>query len=248
MEDQRHSVKSCGKAHAYCKVCRPDVADAIRGPKPPPQPGTPPCRKCGVCNDCLGLVAPDGMRVCRKCGETKDIQSFRKRGANRDRSSTCKECSKQTFQKASCEKCAKAFWRRVSGNALHCPYCTDKVNRSCGHCGAAFTSTIVNRKFCSDECRDAEVLDVRKRHYRKSRDEILEAYGGACACCEESERGFLAIDHIHGGGNKQYRELGGGGFYAWIKRNNYPPSLRLLCHNCNFGREKNGGVCPHEQQ
>src|SRR5574341_1084360 len=103
--NSRHSVKSCGKAHAYCKVCRPDVAEAISGPKSPTRPGTPPCRNCGVWNKCLGLVAPDGMRVCRKCGETKTIEGFRKKGLNRDRSSTCKACSKQTFEEAVCKNC-----------------------------------------------------------------------------------------------------------------------------------------------
>lgn len=57
---------------------------------------------------------------------------------------------------------------------------------------------------------------------------------------------FLALDHINGGGYAQRQETGGGGFYTWLKRNGYPQGFRVLCHNCNFGRQINGGVCPHD--
>lgn len=27
----------------------------------------------------------------------------------------------------------------------------------------------------------------------------------------------------------------------------YPKDIQILCYNCNLGREKNGGICPHQQ-
>lgn len=80
--------------------------------------------------------------------------------------------------------------------------------------------------------------------------EALRAYGGetpACVCCGEKELIFLALDHINGGGHQQRKETGGGGFYTWLRRHNYPEGFRVLCHNCNFGRQINGGTCPHEE-
>lgn len=47
---------------------------------------------------------------------------------------------------------------------------------------------------------------------------------------------FLTIDHINGGGSKLRRSenLYGLKFYRWIKNNNFPDSLRILCFNCNI--------------
>ena len=95
----------------------------------------------------------------------------------------------------------------------------------------------------------------RQRKFRwKTKIEILFSYGGnppKCACCGEQELGFLTIDHINGDGAKQRREatLGRGGhiFYLWLKRNNYPEGFQVLCYNCNCGRARNNGICPHKK-
>jgi hypothetical protein len=31
-----------------------------------------------------------------------------------------------------------------------------------------------------------------------------------------------------------------------IIKNNFPPEFQILCFNCNLGRSRSGGVCPHE--
>lgn len=33
--------------------------------------------------------------------------------------------------------------------------------------------------------------------------------------------------------------------YRWAILNGFPDELQLLCFNCNCGRQRNGGVCPH---
>jgi hypothetical protein len=106
------------------------------------------------------------------------------------------------------------------------------------------------RRYCSAACRDAGRKSHRSSTYKGVRMQALQAYGGptpACTCCGEDVLQFLALDHINGGGHKQRKETGGGGFYTWLRRNNYPEGFRVLCHNCNFGRQINGGVCPHNQ-
>jgi hypothetical protein len=106
------------------------------------------------------------------------------------------------------------------------------------------------RRYCSTGCRDA-VLDERRRVARKaSRSEALRAYGGEtpnCACCGEDQLLFLALDHVDGGGRQHRKETGGGGFYAWLRRHGYPAGFQVLCHNCNMGRQLNGGICPHQR-
>ena len=88
---------------------------------------------------------------------------------------------------------------------------------------------------------------LRRQKRRRIRQQVLHAYGGACACCGERTNEFLAVDHIGGGGNKHRKALGkwGESFYRWLCDQGFPPGYRLLCHNCNFARGRYG-YCPHE--
>lgn len=65
------------------------------------------------------------------------------------------------------------------------------------------------------------MLQVRRGWKRRMRLEALQAYGGKCACCGESNVEFLAIDHINGNGNKhraETRRTGGLEFTPGSKR------------------------------
>ena len=87
--------------------------------------------------------------------------------------------------------------------------------------------------------------------YAELRTEMIEAYGGQCKCCGESEATFLELDHIHSDGSAHRRKIGRGSHntYRWAKKHGWPKDVfRLLCANCNQGRQRNGGVCPHEQR
>lgn len=92
-----------------------------------------------------------------------------------------------------------------------------------------------------------------KRSQVVLRAKVLEAYGGpVCACCGETEVMFLTIDHINNDGNIERKSglyAGSGyGFYQWLRKNNYPKGYQVLCMNCNVGKHKNGGVCPHQRK
>lgn len=87
------------------------------------------------------------------------------------------------------------------------------------------------------------------------RQDILKAYGGKCSCCGEREPIFLTLDHIYNDGAKTRLALQGangkprGGVwqYADLRKKGFPKDRhRLLCWNCNCGRQRNGGVCPHK--
>ena len=115
-----------------------------------------------------------------------------------------------------------------------------------------------NRK--TARCHECD-LAYHRQHYRdnrqkyidkarawnlKMKQELLDHYGSECACCCESEPMFLELDHVNGGGTTHRKEVGGGSrFWGWIKRNNFPEEYQILCSNCNSGKHRNGGICPH---
>lgn len=91
-----------------------------------------------------------------------------------------------------------------------------------------------------------------RRNDKRLKDKCYNAYGGyKCACCGETEPAFLTIDHINNDGAAHRREvvgLGRGGgkkIYSWLIANNFPSGFQILCMNCNWGKARNNGVCPH---
>ena len=81
---------------------------------------------------------------------------------------------------------------------------------------------------------------------RRLRIEAIEAYGGRCRCCGESQPAFLTIDHINGGGRKHQLSLGGPSMMLrQLRREGWPTDLyQLLCMNCNMAKWTEG-ECPH---
>lgn len=93
--------------------------------------------------------------------------------------------------------------------------------------------------------RDQEGSRIRRL---KRRQLIFDHYGWKCVCCGETMPEFLTIDHINGGGTKQRKETGGGGeFYRWLIKNNYPDGFQTLCMNCNHAKG-HYGKCPHQNK
>lgn len=96
--------------------------------------------------------------------------------------------------------------------------------------------------------REKEIIRVmqgNKRRYRRIRLEVIEKYGGKCACCDEERIQFLGIDHIDGGGNKHRKEIGNRTIYEWLRSKKYPKGFQVLCHNCNLSKGFYG-YCPHQ--
>jgi hypothetical protein len=111
----------------------------------------------------------------------------------------------------------------------------------------AIRHTWAAKKWRSDpEWRERHRRAERERK-RKIQVEAIQHYGGKCYCCGESTFLFLGLDHIEGGGTKQ-REETGMRTSQWAKRNGWPATFRVACHNCNLGRHLNGGVCPHQKE
>lgn len=85
----------------------------------------------------------------------------------------------------------------------------------------------------------------------KIKTELYQIYGNKCACekCPETNPSFLTLDHINNDGGKEKKVVGHGtGFYYYVMRQikaGHKNRYRLMCYNCNCGRARNKGVCPH---
>ena len=78
------------------------------------------------------------------------------------------------------------------------------------------------------------------------RAELVEAYGGRCACprCPETNQAFLTLEHVNGDG-KAHRLKVGSHTYADLRRKGFPrDGYTLLCWNCNAAT-RFGRPCPH---
>jgi len=94
--------------------------------------------------------------------------------------------------------------------------------------------------------------------YAAMKDAVFAAYGGyRCSCCGETQPLFLTIDHVDEGGadhrrqmskeGQDYRSATGYKTYCWLVKHEFPPGFQVLCANCNHGRFRNGGICPHRR-
>lgn len=129
-------------------------------------------------------------------------------------------------------------WQRLGPNAFERP------GHPCRVCQTNKWGWVGNGRpaWHCHRCRADNVI----RWKQAIKEQAFNHYGRACACCGESERAFLQIDHIDGNGAEHRKTIGRGAYqiYAWLKRNEYPEGFQVLCANCNWAKHFQG-ACPH---
>lgn len=123
--------------------------------------------------------------------------------------------------------------------------------KAAGLCTSCGNDAVAGKGGC-EKCLSVRAERQRKQN-RKICKAIFDHYGWTCSCphCPESNPKFLTLDHINNDGK---RETNSGG--DWRRRlyrkakstGKWPDDLRTMCYNCNLGRARNGGVCPHEEE
>jgi len=170
-------------------------------------------------------------KICSRCKLEKPIEEFY--FSTRDgHQNVCKECKRATQRdyiarnKEKVAQTKKEWYNRTR----------DERNAH-------------RRKYC--KANPDKMKKYVKNQQAHLREVIITGYGGKCECCGESEPVFLDIDHINNNGkldrqrfNTCYRT-----FYRWLRDNGFPRNeYQLLCSNCNQGKRRNGGICPHQQK
>jgi hypothetical protein len=91
--------------------------------------------------------------------------------------------------------------------------------------------------------------DNIRRRARKFRRAVIDALGAACACCGETIRAALTIDHVHNdGGEERQRFEDMRDYYRHMLARGCPPGhYQVLCLNCHEAKNAYG-KCPHQQQ
>jgi hypothetical protein len=186
------------------------------------------------------------MKTCPRCGITKPYEDYNKGTGQGGTYTYCKPCARE-YSKQWNKDHPEANGERQRRYGQKHP---DRVAQSQKEWrernpGAAETA---QRRWLE---RNPEWrVQITKKYRDQNRQAAFLAYGGfRCACCGETEPMFLTIDHIENDGNvhrRATRTKGGSEFFAWLRRQGYPPGFQVLCRNCNWGKHANGGVCPHQ--
>ncbi len=163
--------------------------------------------------------------LCVACGKPN----------NRD-TNLCVECSKKNYtgcskrvqQKLKLQICTICGQPNPT-NKYRCPSCTQEQGQKYKE-----QNKISKQKLLAER-----------------RTAVLHHYGNICACCGEDNPLFLCIDHMNNDGAKHRKEFklhSGGRLEKWLIDNNFPNEFQILCYNCNVGKWRNKGICPHKEK
>ena len=86
--------------------------------------------------------------------------------------------------------------------------------------------------------------EYRQRIRKEVREYVINAYGGKCTCCGESNPSFLTIDHVNGR-IKGEEKTSGLKMWKIVKDTGCTKEFTILCFNCNCGKS-DSGICPHK--
>ena len=134
---------------------------------------------------------------------------------------------------------------------------SEKDKPKCRKCKITLTpiNTYRNRKTICKDCDKESAIEwyhsnteqakkTRRDNNRKARLELIELLGGRCsnpACTVpggERDWRALQIDHVNGGGCKEFRESKGNYYSRMLQSiSETPERYQLLCSNCNWKKK-----------
>jgi len=92
-------------------------------------------------------------------------------------------------------------------------------------------------------------LQGNRRKTKHRLEQLFAIYGNKCVCCGEGNLQFLTLDHINNDGNlDRANHKNDRTHRTQMNAILHPDRSRyqILCFNCNLGKVRNKGVCPHK--
>lgn len=80
-------------------------------------------------------------------------------------------------------------------------------------------------------------IAVQIKARMKLKLEVVNHYGGKCACCGITRLEFLCFDHINNDGGAHRRVIGRQPMARWLKASGFPEGFQVLCWNCNSAKQ-----------
>lgn len=156
------------------------------------------------------------VKHCSRCKVEKSLEDFSPVRGQRYKSSLCKPCAAEVARQSRCTPESLNRIRAV-GRTWHWRH-------------------------------RLQVLQKSRRQRDAVWDRLFALYGAVCVCCGEIDRVFLTVDHVNNDGKIDRAKFkdGTASLRLWLSRQPKLPNYRILCFNCNLGRARNAGVCPHE--
>ena len=158
----------------------------------------------------------------------------------------CARCHTELAPNSKKNRCPKCLIYFRSSSAKY--YAGRKDRHQCTRCGTLLVDE--HQYLQCDRCREKNRAEWRE-DIAHLKAEVMDHYGGRCACCGEARLPFLTIDHVNNDG-KEHRKVmrtGGSGsnFYYKLRKQGFPgdPPLQVLCWNCNMAKQHYSGICPH---
>ena len=159
-----------------------------------------------------------------------------------------------------CERCGVEPRLKYRSRCERCDPLCRECDRSIRTNNTSFCNECRGKRFrerCESDPAYKESVYAKQYVWRsQNRRELVaainEIYGGRCACppCGETQPLFLEIDHVNNDGyldrQQPGHQSGSTTFLRKLVKIGVPlPEYQLLCSNCNQGKRRNGGVCPH---
>jgi hypothetical protein len=130
--------------------------------------------------------------------------------------------------------------RASDGCASECKKCTNARNKARRERDPELTRQR-EQGYCAKYRRDNRERYLARQQQRdwEIRKDVLDYYGGKCACCGSIS--WLTVDHVYGDGRKKRQELPSHkAIYQWLRSRGYPSGYQVLCSPCN--RSKGDGL------
>lgn len=200
----------------------------------------------------VGRLPNDGReyKKCLECNEEFPISAFPQSSSKGYK-----------FYRSRCRPCYNVYCLRTPKRDCQKDYGETRLCKDCNEIKSLEDFYSSGRGYLRPECKPC--FNTKKTEEKKSQREkynaldraaknairmqAIEAYGGKCICCEEMEELFLTFDHVYNDGQAHRKAVGSGvRLYRWLRNNNYPDTIQLLCWNCNWA--KSHGGCPHQKK